>query len=405
MPEGKNGRSGRGPDGSRRRDAGARSPRKAGRAQADSPTDRDGPDRRARADRRGHVDRRETGASPRPDRPERHRGAAANAGPRPRPQHKPAAARAVPPPPPAAPVPEAERRCAFVAVVGAPNAGKSTLVNALVGSKIAIVSRKVQTTRVPVRGIAMEGVVQLVFIDTPGLFAPRRRLDRAMVEAAATAASDADVVAFVVDAVKGIDTEVEAILARLQGIGGPRLLVLNKVDRLRKKEELLALSGVLNARLAFDHTFMISAESGSGVAALRAHLATVAPHGPWHYPEDDLTDATERATAAEITRERIYDLLHDELPYSITVETTLFKELRDGGVRIEQTVLVERESQRKIVIGDKAALVKQISMESRAEIGRLLERPVQLFLHVKVGEGWENDPERYREMGLDFPEE
>jgi GTP-binding protein Era len=251
----------------------------------------------------------------------------------------------------------------------------------------------------------MEGPAQLVFIDTPGLFAPKRRLDRAMVEAAASTAGEADVVAFVVDAAKGIESEVEAIVARLGGISSPRLLVLNKVDRVQKKEELLLLAADLNVRLAFDKTFMISAETGSGVPALRAHLAGLAPLGPWHYPEDDLTDATERTTAAEITRERIYDLLHDELPYAITVETTEFKELRDGGVRIEQTIFVERESQRRIVIGESASMVKQLSMQSRQELARIFERPVHLFLHVKVREGWENEPERYREMGLDFPKE
>ena len=299
----------------------------------------------------------------------------------------------------------APRRCGFVAIVGAPNAGKSTLVNALVGAKVAIVSRKVQTTRVPLRGIAIEGAAQLVFIDTPGLFAPRRRLDRAMVEAAATAASDADVVALVVDAAKGADPAVDAILDRLAGVTAPRLLVLNKVDQLRDKADLLALSAALNGRLAFAETFMISAETGSGVAALRARLAALAPEGPWHYPEDELTDATERATAAEITRERIYDLLHDELPYQITVETTSFKELKDGSARIEQTIFVARETQRKIVVGDNARMVRQLSMEARKEIARVLERPVHLFLHVKLREGWENDPERYREMGLDFPKD
>ncbi len=298
-----------------------------------------------------------------------------------------------------------EHRCGFIAIVGAPNAGKSTLVNALVGTKIAIVSRKVQTTRVPVRGIAMEGASQLIFIDTPGLFAPKRRLDRAMVEAAAGAAADADVVALVIDAVKGLDKEASAILERLEPLKNPRVLVLNKVDNLSKKERLLALSAKINQRLAFTSTFMISAEGGSGVAALRTWLANTMPVGPWHYPEDEITDSTERATAAEVTRERIYDLLHDELPYQTTVETTAFKELRDGSVRIEQTVFVERDSQKRIVLGEKGQTVKQISSESRAELARMFERPVHLFLFVKVRENWENDPERYREMGLEFPKE
>ncbi len=296
-------------------------------------------------------------------------------------------------------------RCGFIAIVGAPNAGKSTLVNALVGTKIAIVSRKVQTTRVPVRGIAMEGPSQLVFIDTPGLFAPKRRLDRAMVEAAAGAAADADVVALVIDAAKGLDAEATSILERLAPLTSPRVLVLNKVDKLTKKEALLALAAKIHERLAFTNTFMISAEGGSGVAALRTWLATHVPVGPWHYPEDEITDATERTTAAEVTRERIYHLLHDELPYQTTVETTAFKELRDGSVRIEQTVYVERDSQKRIVLGEGGQTVKQISSESRAELARMFERAVHLFIFVKVRENWENDPERYREMGLDFPKE
>jgi GTPase len=295
------------------------------------------------------------------------------------------------------------QRCGFIAVVGAPNAGKSTLVNALVGAKIAIVSRKAQTTRVPVRGIAIQGEAQLVFIDTPGLFAPRRRLDRAMVDAAATAASDADIVALVVDAAKGLDAGTEAILERLTTIPSQRILVLNKVDRVTKKEALLALSAEFGQRLAFAATFMISAETGSGIGALTQWLAGAVPEGPWHYPEDEITDATERTTAAEVTRERIYDLLHDELPYATTVETTSWKELRDGSVRIEQTIFVERETQRRIVLGEKGRTIKQLSSESRAELGRMFDRTVHLFLMVKVREGWENDPERYREMGLPFP--
>ena len=299
---------------------------------------------------------------------------------------------------------DAPRRCGFIALIGAPNAGKSTLVNALVGAKISIVSRKVQTTRVPIRGIVIEGPSQLVLIDTPGLFAPRRRLDRAMVDAAATAAGDADVVALLVDAAKGIDENVERILDRLRTTSTPRLLVLNKVDRV-KKEGLLALADDLNQRLAFERTFMVSATSGSGVADLKRHLAALVPEGAWHYPEDELTDATERATAAEVTREKIYEHLHDELPYAATVETTAWKELRDGGVRIEQTIFVERESQRRIVLGEKGRTIKQLSMLSRGELATMFERPVHLFLFVKVREGWENDPERYREMGLEFPKE
>jgi len=298
----------------------------------------------------------------------------------------------------------AVKRCGFIAIVGAPNAGKSTLVNALVGAKVSIVSHKVQTTRVPVRGIAVEGASQLVFIDTPGIFAPRRRLDRAMVGAATTAALDADLIVLVVDAAKGIGEDVERILSALSGARQPKVLVLNKIDRVRK-ESLLGLSADFNRRESFCATFMIQATTGSGVGDLKRFLASAVPVGPWHYAEDDITDATERATAAEITREKIYELLHDELPYASTVETTQWKELRDGSVRIEQTIFVEREGQRRIVLGEGGRTIKLISMRARRELARMFERPVHLFLFVKVREDWENDPERYREMGLEFPKE
>ena len=297
------------------------------------------------------------------------------------------------------------RRCGFVAVIGAPNAGKSTLVNTLVGAKVTIVSRKVQTTRAPVRGIAIEGTSQLVFIDTPGIFAPKRRLDRAMVGAAWSGAADGDVVVLLVDVAKGLDAEVAAILARLGNSGTARILALNKIDRARK-DELLALTAKLNAALKFDATFMISALTGDGVADLRRELAGRMPEGPWHYPEDDITDAPLRLLASEITREKIYDRLHDELPYSATVETTAWKDLGAAkGIRIEQTIFVERESQRAIVLGKGGLTVKAISMLARKELAEIVEQPVHLFLFVKVREGWEHDPERYREMGLDFPKE
>ena len=305
---------------------------------------------------------------------------------------KPAAAEGVP------------RRCGFIAIIGAPNAGKSTLVNALVGAKITIVSRKVQTTRVPIRGIAMEGPAQLVFIDTPGLFAPRRRLDRAMVEAATSVAGDADIVAFLVDAERGINEDVERILESLKQIAAPRLLLLNKVDTL-KKDKLLPLIAELNQRHPFTETFNISALKGSGVAELRSYLGRTAPEGPWHYPEDEITDANERLTAAEITREKIYAYLHEELPYAATVETSAWKELRNGSVRIEQTIFVEREGQRAIVLGEGGRTIKHISTVARTELAEMFGRPVHLFLFVKVREGWENDPERYREMGLEFPKD
>jgi GTP-binding protein Era len=305
---------------------------------------------------------------------------------------------------PAPDTPAADTRCGFIAVIGAPNAGKSTLVNALVGAKVTIVSHKVQTTRVPVRGIAMVGASQLVFIDTPGIFAPRRRLDRAMVDAASTAAGDGDIVVLLVDAQKGVTDDVARILKQLASVERPRVLALNKVDRIRK-EQLLALAADINERLAFSATFMISALKGSGVDDLKRHLAGHVPPGPWHFPADDLSDIPERTLAAEITREKLYERLHQELPYAATVETTAWQDRKDGSARIEQTIFVERDSQRSIVLGDGGRTIKEISMGARKELARLLERPVHLFLHVKVQEGWANDPERFRNMGLDFPKE
>lgn len=300
---------------------------------------------------------------------------------------------------------DGETRCGFVAIIGAPNAGKSTLVNRLVGAKVTIVSHKVQTTRAPVRGIAIRGTSQLVFIDTPGIFTPRRRLDRAMVVAAWGGAGDADVVALVVDAAKGIDEDAERILGKLAGLDATRVLILNKVDRVAAKAALLAMADAATRTVAFDRVFMISALSGSGVEDFLDYLAATVPAGPWHYPEDEISDLPLRQLAAEITRERLYHRLHEELPYSATVETTAWKELRDKSVRIEQTIFVARDSQRRIVLGKQGRAIKQISSEARAELARILERPVHLFLFVKVAEGWEGDPERYREMGLELPEE
>jgi GTP-binding protein Era len=293
-------------------------------------------------------------------------------------------------------------RCAFVALIGAPNAGKSTLINALVGAKVSIVSRKVQTTRALVRGIAIEGAAQLVFMDTPGIFAPRRRLDRAMVTTAWSGAHDADIVALLIDAKKGIDEDADAILAKLSEVKQPKVLVLNKVD-LVDKPALLALAQATAAKAAFDATFMLAALSGDGVADLRIWLGAHAPLGPWHYPEDQISDAPMRSLAAEITREKLFDRLHQELPYQATVETETWKELRGGDVRIEQTIYVERESQRKIVLGKGGATIKAIGADARREIAALTEQKVHLFLFVKVREGWGDDPERYRQMGLEFP--
>ena len=306
---------------------------------------------------------------------------------------------------PPAPVDQSGRHCGFVAVIGAPNAGKSTLVNALVGAKVTIVSHKVQTTRVPVRGIAIEGKSQLVFIDTPGIFAPKRRLDKAMVEAAWGGTQDADVVALMVDAAKGLSEDVGRILDQLKAAKGKRFLVLNKIDWVEDKSRLLLLAQEITARVAFDQVFMISALDGNGVADLKSHLARVMPEGPWHYPEDDISDAPLRQLAAEITREKIYHWLHEELPYSTTVETTDWKDFKNGSVRIEQTIFVERDSQKSIVLGKGGETIKKLSSDSRAEMAKLLERPVHLFLFVKVRENWGSDPERYRMMGLAFPKD
>jgi GTP-binding protein Era len=296
----------------------------------------------------------------------------------------------------------AATRCGFVAIIGAPNVGKSTLVNALTGSKVTIVSPKVQTTRAIIRGIAVQGDAQLVFVDTPGIFAPRRRLDRAMVAVAWSGAHDADIVALMVDARRGLDDETAAILAKLADIAAPRVLIVNKVD-LVDKPRLLTLVRDTNERLVFAATFLVSALSGDGVADVKAWLAAHVPAGPWLYPEDQISDAPMRALAAEITREKLYLRLHQELPYRSTVETEVWKELREGAVRIEQTIYVERESQRKIVLGKGGQAIKTIGAQARKEIAALIGKPVHLFLFVKVREGWADDPERYREMGLEFP--
>lgn len=296
-------------------------------------------------------------------------------------------------------------RCGFVALIGAPNAGKSTLINALVGTKISIVTPKVQTTRTRIRGIAMHGAAQLIFVDTPGIFAPRRRLDRAMVGTAWGSAQDADIVALLIDARAGLKEDDEAILRGLSELRTARkALVLNKVD-LVAKPGLLALAQALNARAAFAATFMISALSGDGVADLKGWLAETVPPGPWLYPEDQISDAPLRQLAAEITREKLYLRLHQELPYQSTVETEVWNELKDGSVRIEQTIYVERESQRKIVLGKGGQTIRAIGAAARADIAEAIEQPVHLFLFVKVRESWGDDPERYRIMGLDFPSE
>jgi GTPase len=295
-------------------------------------------------------------------------------------------------------------RCGFVALIGAPNVGKSTLVNALVGSKVTIVSRKVQTTRALIRGIVIEDGAQIILVDTPGIFLPKRRLDRAMVSTAWSGAHDADLVCILLDAKSGIDDEAEAILTKVASVAHKKILVLNKID-LVPREKLLALAQAANDRLRFEETFMISALSGDGVDDLRRKLAAMVPPGPFHYPEDQMSDAPMRHLAAEITREKIFRQLHQELPYQSTVETDSWTERRDKSVRIEQTIFVERESQRKIMLGKGGATIKSIGAESRKELTEIVGQPVHLFLFVKVRENWGDDPNRYREMGLEFPKE
>ncbi|GLS24201.1 GTPase Era [Labrys miyagiensis] len=297
-----------------------------------------------------------------------------------------------------------ETRCGFVALIGAPNAGKSTLMNAIVGAKLSIVTHKVQTTRAIVRGIALSGTTQLIFVDTPGIFQPRRRLDRAMVTTAWGGAADADAICLLVDAQRGLDEGNEAILAKLADTRQTKILILNKIDAV-KRETLLDLAARIDAKQKFDATFMISALTGNGVEDLLNHLAGIMPIGPWLYPEDQISDAPLRSLAAEITREKLFLRLHDELPYESTVETTDWKSMSDGSARIEQTIYVTREGQKKIVIGKGGETIKAISMAARKEISAMAEAPVHLFLFVKVRENWSDDPERYREMGLEFPVE
>jgi GTPase len=298
----------------------------------------------------------------------------------------------------------APTRCGFVALIGAPNVGKSTLVNGLVGSKVTIVSRKVQTTRALIRGIVIEDNAQIILVDTPGIFSPKRRLDRAMVSTAWSGAHDADLVCVLLDAKSGINDEADGILSRVASIDHEKILVLNKID-LVPREKLLALAQSANGRLTFANTFMISALSGDGVDDLRKALAAAVPPGPFLYPEDQMSDAPLRSLAAEITREKIFQQLHQELPYQSTVETDSWTERKDKSVRIEQTIFVEREGQRKIVLGKGGATIKSIGAEARKEIAEILGVPVHLFLFVKVRENWGDDPDRYREIGLEFPKE
>jgi GTP-binding protein Era len=292
-------------------------------------------------------------------------------------------------------------KAGFVAVIGAPNAGKSTLVNGLVGQKVAIVSPKAQTTRARLMGIAIEGETQILLVDTPGIFAPRRRLDRAMVAAAWTGAQDADLILLVIDAAAGVNAEVEAIIASLEQREHPLLLALNKID-LVKKEALLALSAGLAARLIPDKVFMISAAQGDGVSDLKQALAASMPEGPWLYPDDEVSDATDRMIAAELTREQIVNQLHQELPYATAIETETWEDRPDGSTAIRQQILVERDSQKAIVIGKGGRRLKAIGAAAREEIAQHLGRPVHLFLHVKVNPRWDEDRALYRDIGLEW---
>ncbi len=298
---------------------------------------------------------------------------------------------------------ETQQRCGLIAVVGAPNAGKSTLVNALVGQKVAIVSPKAQTTRTKLLGVAIEGDAQLLLVDTPGIFEPKRRLDRAMVAAAWEGAEGADIIALVVDGKTGIGSKVTGIAERIAGRAEPKHLILNKVD-IADKARLLGHAEKLNAITPFDEIWFVSAQTGDGLPELKSALAALMPVGPWHYPADQVSDATERALAAEVTREQLYLQLHAELPYASAVETEKYTERADGSVEIHQQILVERPTQRAIVLGKGGERIKQIGARARVQLATLMDRPVHLYLHVKVKEGWADDREVYRDMGLDWVE-
>ncbi|MDB5714154.1 MAG: GTPase Era [Sphingomonadales bacterium] len=293
------------------------------------------------------------------------------------------------------------QHCGMVAIVGAPNAGKSTLVNALVGQKVAIVSPKAQTTRTKLMGVALEGETQIILVDTPGIFEGKRRLDRAMVQAAWGGAADADLIALVIDAKGGLGLKVETILSGLEGRPEPKLLVLNKVD-VADKAKLLKHAQTLNERIHFTETLMISASTGDGVADMKARLAKAMPEGPWHFPADQVSDATDRTMAAEVTREQIFNQLYQELPQACAVDTEKYTERQDGSLEIHQQILVARDSQRAIVLGKGGARLKEIGSKARAELSAMLGVKVHLYLHVKVAPNWDEDRMLYRDMGLDW---
>jgi GTPase len=292
-------------------------------------------------------------------------------------------------------------RCGHVALIGAPNAGKSTLLNRLIGQKLAIVTPKPQTTRTRLLGITIEGAAQIIYVDTPGIFAPRRRLDRAMVAAAWSGAEDADQTVLLVDAARGVDRDTRRILDRLAERGRESILALNKIDLVRR-DSLLALADMLSRESKFDPVFMISGRTGDGVGDLKRHLASAVPQGPWLFPEDQLSDMPERVIAAEVTREQLFLQLRDELPYGSTVETERWDDRGDDSVRIEQVIFVQRPSQRAIVLGEGGQRIKAIGARARAELERMLDRRVHLFLFVKVRENWVEDRERYSALGLDY---
>ena len=292
-------------------------------------------------------------------------------------------------------------RCGFVAVVGAPNAGKSTIVNALVGQKVAIVSPKAQTTRTRLMGVAMEGETQIILIDTPGIFAPTRRLDRAMVATAWNSLDQAEAILVMIDAAAKLGERAERVLQGIEGRPEKKFLILNKVD-LTRKDKLLTTATTLNERVKFDETFFVSASTGDGIPELKTTLAALMPEGHWHFPEDEVSDAPERMLAAEITREQLYRQLHEELPYQSTVETEKFTTRPDGSAEIHQQILVARDNQRAIILGHKGERIKEIGSKSRAELAELLGRKVHLFLHVKVKANWDEDRSVYRDMGLDW---
>ncbi|MGD9811099.1 MAG: GTPase Era [Sphingobium sp.] len=298
---------------------------------------------------------------------------------------------------------EEETRCGVAAILGAPNAGKSTLVNALVGQKVAITSPKAQTTRTRVLGVALAGETQIVLVDTPGIFAPRRRLDRAMVQAAWGGIQDADLIVLMVDAKAGLGEKVERIVEGLRGRPETKILVLNKVD-IADKGKLLQHAERLNALIPFTETYFVSASTGDGLAELKVAIAAAMPAGPWHFPADQVSSATDRMLAAEITREQLYHQLHAELPYEAAVETEKYSERADGAIEIHQQILVARASQRAIVLGKGGQRLKEIGSKARAELSSLLDCPVHLYLHVKVKEGWDEDRFVYRDIGLDWVE-